>query len=79
MCQPLLFSIVTELYIHTDTSFLKYSFPLCFIPGDWTQFPVLHTRPCHISTQNEIVYIYQPQVTVHLFPPLPLGNHKSNL
>ena len=32
-----------------NTHFLKYSFPLCFITGYWTQFPALYSGPSYIE------------------------------
>ena len=46
LCQFLLYSKVTQsyIYIHTNTFFFSYYLPLCSIPREWIQFPVLYSR-----------------------------------
>ena len=40
----LLYSKVTQSYIHTCTFFLSYYLPSCSITRDWIEFPVLYSR-----------------------------------
>ena len=66
MCQFLLYSKVTLLYLCVH-SFL-FSFPLWFIPGDWIQFSVLHSRTSFISSRCNSFHLLSPNSLSNLLP-----------
>ena len=73
----LLISVVQQrdFVAHIYTFFLKHSFPLWSIPGDWLQLPVPYSRTS--------LFIHSKFNSLHLLTPdsqcipLPLGNHGS--
>ena len=65
---PLIYNVVpispvqqTDSVIHIGIYFLKYSFLLWSIPGDWIEFLRYAGGLCCSSILNVIVCIYQPQ------------------
>ena len=76
LCHTAKWLSFTHIYI-----LFKYSFPLWLIPGDWIQFPVLHSRTLpFIHSKCNSLHLPTPNSHSITLPPcLPLGNHKSDL
>ena len=70
--KPLVYSKVTQFYTHIH-SFLKYSFPLWFIPGYWMWFPALYSRT--LLFIHSKCYTFYPPSSNSQFIPLLL--HKT--
>ena len=78
LCQSLLCSKVTQLFIHIYTFFFYILFHYG-LSQDIQYSSLCYTlRPCCLSILNIMVCIYQPQTPNPSLPHTPpLGNHKS--
>ena len=69
----MLYSKVTQSYIHTCTFFLSYYLPSCSITRDWIEFPVLYSRTSLLihSKWNSLPLPTPNSPSISLPPPTP--------
>ena len=70
----------SDSVLHIYIFFFKCSFPLWFIPGDWIQLPVLHSRTL-LLTHSKGSSFHLPTPNSHsmpLPPPHPLDQEPPN-